>query len=604
MVNEAKKIKKTNGKCENVSRCKALQALCDLIGETANDTDIPALISKTLIELTSSPYCAYLSYDRKKYSFRVACEYSREGVIRKKSNIRIKINKQIEKCFLQKNIINVSGNSELEKAFANLTGLYPSESFSQWQCIPVTCANDIFAVVLIRKSPNLLYADIIERIIKVCAISLNRIKIQNELDACKETLAKTQFWSVQVFENCGVAVCFIDPDFNITKYNGYFQNLFNIESGKKLKCRDVLKNNLCGTNQCTMKQVAQKQARIEIDTCIQPVGCAKKIYTNIISSPIYNNGRFEGIIIAITDISDLRTVHRELSESYEVLKLKSKELEMTQDGLIETSKMSAIGTLAAGVAHEFNNILTIIQGYVELSHGTKGLDPCTKKSFSIIKDAVQRGRKITRDLMEFYHQNGSGGKSYINFHEIIKSALLLTEKMINDNKIEVELHLEKTPLMKGYVNQLSHVLIQMISNSCDAMELSTEKRLSISLTYCKNEKKNELCMLKNECAHPCGCVWLSVADTGCGMDESVKNKIFEPFFTTKGVIADGYDIKPGTGLGLYISYEIIKKHNGKFFVDSKEGSGTKIKIQFPLAEYNDPADVPDESSLAENRQDT
>ncbi|GEM_PF-5430349 len=572
------------------TRFKALRVLYDTVIEIEKNHDIPHALSTNLIKLTQTQYCGFLKYDREKSEFRFVCQYNQNGILINEHECPFEINTDIEVLLKNNKIIKISEYPELEKIFFEFIKLSGLPADNEWYSISISYENDLFALLILRTKTRLKCKDIIEHLSNFSAMVMHRIKMEGELRLSKEMLAKSEGESRQILENCGVAMCLIDKDFNISKFNKYFKDLFTIPDGQHLKCHDIFKINLCHTNQCLIKQVMETKERVETDICLPEYTNEKNIYVNMIGSPIIENGEISGIILAINDIADLKKAHQEVSQSYEALQLKSDELKMTQASLIETSKMSAIGTLAAGVAHEFNNILTIISGYVELSNSLI-TDSYIKKTFVIIKDAVKRGQKITSDLMEFYYQNGVGGKSYVNLEEMIKSTLLFSEKTLNNNRINVELNLDKVPLFKAASNQLSHVLINLISNACDAMENSPEKKLAISLFWCKNNKKGELCKLKNDCVHEEGCIWLSISDTGCGMDETTKNKIFEPFFTTKGVIADGAEAKPGTGLGLFVSYEIVKKHNGKFFVNSQPGKGTAMKIQFLLDQSQEPDEL-------------
>ena len=228
--------------------------------------------------------------------------------------------------------------------------------------------------------------------------------------------------------------------------------------------------------------------------------------------------------------------------------------------LIQSERLSAVGTLAYGIAHEFNNILAGILGNAEFGMGND--DPKeVEKCFRIIMESCDRAAGITNSLLAFSRQRqAKRGKADVT--EVVETVLDLTERELEKQNIKVVRKFKPIPEITCDLGELSGVVLNMITNARDAM-----KPDGGTLTIEIGKKKDNIEII--------------FTDTGCGIPDSIKSRIFEPFVTTKGAL--GQSEIPGTGLGLFLSYGIISRYHGKIGVKSEEGKGSTFTIKIPIS---------------------
>ncbi len=254
----------------------------------------------------------------------------------------------------------------------------------------------------------------------------------------------------------------------------------------------------------------------------------------------------------------------ELKGSNEKLTRINRELGQARDQLIEAEKMSAIGQLASGVAHEINNPLSGILGNVQIirmesKSGAKPED--IEELLAVIEDSAKRCKSITQNLLDF-SRTEKGVFEAFDVHRALHSTIVLMGHTMKVSNIEIKKRFDEAlPMAMGNINQIQQVFLNMFSNAKWAIEKKEEKTGSVTLETRKIDDKF---------------LEVSFSDTGVGMSKEVIKKIFEPFFTTKVV-------GKGTGLGLSICYEIMQKHNGELRVESEEGKGTTFRIKLPIA---------------------
>ena len=232
------------------------------------------------------------------------------------------------------------------------------------------------------------------------------------------------------------------------------------------------------------------------------------------------------------------------------------ELAHKQVELIQSSKLAAVGTFAAGIAHEFNNLLGSMLGHAQLGRDEPDLEE-KNRALDVVIQACLRGRSITRGLLTFARRQ-EHRRELANIADAVEETLTLVELDLRKANIAVNRQIEPVPHTICDLGQIAQVVLNLITNARDAM-LPDGGELSVSL----RERH--------------GAIELSVTDTGGGIPESIRDRIFEPFVTTKG--AGG---QTGTGLGLSISYGIIKEHGGEILVDSRVGRGTTMTIRLPI----------------------
>ncbi len=267
--------------------------------------------------------------------------------------------------------------------------------------------------------------------------------------------------------------------------------------------------------------------------------------------------------------------HLRIKQYQDQLKEMADKLLRAQSALIESSKMSAVGSLAAGVAHEFNNLLLIMKGNIDLCPGMKSSAEMIALR-DVLLHLIERGGSIVNSLLNFSHYDASGRFKDVSVARVIEETILLLQSELSARHIGVHTDISEVPPVLGQPDQLSQVFVNIIRNAIEAMERAEERRLTIAARACDEAG--------NDCAYepglPCAraCVKIVISDTGPGIPDGIKDKIFEPFVTTKGVLGGGDDTAPGTGLGLSISYGIIKRHNGRIFADPGNGRGASFTI--------------------------
>jgi len=255
------------------------------------------------------------------------------------------------------------------------------------------------------------------------------------------------------------------------------------------------------------------------------------------------------------EIGDLSQSFKKMGQE---LYTREQELQSAQAALIQSEKMSALGQIGAGIAHEVKNPLTGILGHAQLAREkiVKHVDTAEiDKNLEIIEKETVRCKGIIENLMKFSRQE-KAVMSEDDLERVVKNGVALVEHQLNLNGVKVTQ--EITPGLPKVVmngNQIEQVLINIMLNAMHAMEGRDPKKLTI----------------RAKAGNP-GFGRIEIEDTGTGMSEAVKKKIFEPFFTTK-------PSGKGTGLGLSVSYGIIKSHKGLLDVQSKEGVGTTFIIE-------------------------
>lgn len=232
----------------------------------------------------------------------------------------------------------------------------------------------------------------------------------------------------------------------------------------------------------------------------------------------------------------------------------TKKLKESQEKLIQSTKMSAVGQLAGGVAHEINNPMGVILGFSQsIAKGINEEDPLYMPLKSIEREAI-RCKKLIGDLLTF-SRTGKTELELLDINNTIDETLSLIEAQSKVKNVEVVREYGTgLPQVRVNKSQIQQVIVNLCNNAIDAMPEGG--KITISTAQIGSQ------------------VEIKVTDTGKGMTEEVKKHLFEPFFTTK-------EIGKGTGLGLSLCYEIINKHKGTIEVESEAGRGTKFRIRLP-----------------------
>ena len=260
-----------------------------------------------------------------------------------------------------------------------------------------------------------------------------------------------------------------------------------------------------------------------------------------------------------------RTVDLELANL--ALRKEMEEQKKLEKQLWQAQKMEIVGTLAGGVAHDFNNILNIIKGYTALIRESSPVDENTAESLHVIEETIERGAYGVRQLLTLARKT-EARLALTNPNELLSDLSKLLKQTF-PKTIDIALELDpKLPSIWIDSNQISQALLNLCINARDAMPGGGKLILKTHMV--------EGGQIQDAAATAESYVSIEVKDSGMGMDAAIRNRIFEPFFTTKGM-------GEGTGLGLAIVYSIVKNHKGVIDVDSEAGHGTTFRVYFPLA---------------------
>lgn len=270
----------------------------------------------------------------------------------------------------------------------------------------------------------------------------------------------------------------------------------------------------------------------------------KIIPINLNAALIYENGKE---VATIGFFHDLR----------KQLQMKE-ELEKTQLQLLQAEKMSSLGKLAAGVAHQLNNPLGGITLFAKLVLEEYDLEQGAKEDLNRILRDAKRCRDTVRELLEFSRQTRHF-MSPQNVNQALSRTLFLLENQTLFQNIEIVKDLDTSlPMVQADIQQLNHLFMNIILNAAQAME--EKGKITVKSYLLSN--KNRVC--------------IEISDTGCGIPEEILPRIFEPFYTTK-------EEGKGTGLGLSLAYRIVENHGGHIKAKSNPGKGTTFFIELPLA---------------------
>jgi signal transduction histidine kinase len=241
-------------------------------------------------------------------------------------------------------------------------------------------------------------------------------------------------------------------------------------------------------------------------------------------------------------------------------------IEAIQDTL-RSERLAAVGLLVTGVAHHFNNLNLPVLMYASSILKKIDLDPNTRKKLEKIEKAAQQAKDLTEKLMSIANNN-TNKKELADLNELINDAIEISSVSFDNMEIEVKKNLQQIPKVLMDINDIRHVIMNLLGNACHALISSNEKKI-IVMTGMENNQ-----------------IYTRITDTGCGIAANKLQKIFSPFFTEKGEFAETDSslrkIK-GMGIGLYASKNIANKHGGDITVESQVDRGSSFTLWLPFA---------------------
>lgn len=379
----------------------------------------------------------------------------------------------------------------------------------------------------------------------------------NKMTADLKRTTVSQQYLDNIFNSSADSIRVISPDGIVTKVNRSFETLLGLYGpdvvGKG--CSNFLKYPFCGQKNCFCKRIQQGEqfVRMESEAILSD---GRRIIVNISASPLIENGEIVGVIESIQDI----TAQKKAEDKQQQL----------QAQFLQAQKMESVGRLAGGVAHDFNNILSVILGYTDLLILKNSYHEDTKL-IEIINKSARKATILIRQLLALSRKQLLEVK-VLNLNTLIDDMLKMLGRLIGEDIFLEFLPWVDLDNIRADPSQIEQIIMNLAVNARDAMpkggKLSIETR-NVDLSASAGENG------KVDYPYTGSHVQLIVTDNGSGMTKDVLENIFEPFYTTK-------EKEKGTGLGLSTVYAIVQQHKGFIKVQSDEKKGTSFIIHFPV----------------------
>jgi len=375
--------------------------------------------------------------------------------------------------------------------------------------------------------------ELLEMLSEYVAITIRNSRLYGEIADTKRSLE-------QLIRSAGDAIISVDREDRIAGWNPAAERIFGAAEGEMLGQPITV----------LLPEADYRQAKsgLSADAPVQhfevrgPRQDGREAELAVTLSALGERvGELEGILAIVRDI----TAQREMEAK-----------------LLQSQKLTALGQLAGGIAHEFNNLLQAILGYAQLMGKNPENAELIRRGLGVMETAATGGSETVRRIQEFARLRPDEAFIPLDLNEVIRSALAITlprwEQQVSQRGVPLELHLALAPLppILGRPAALAEVITNLILNAIDAMPAGGD------LTIATRREGTDR-------------VVCTVTDTGVGMPEAVRRRVFEPFFTTKG--------QTGTGLGLSICYSAVTRHRGEIRVESQEGRGTTFTLLFHAA---------------------
>ncbi len=353
--------------------------------------------------------------------------------------------------------------------------------------------------------------------------------------------------------DCGIDI--VSYDYKVQFQNSFLLDRFGDLRGKFCYREYMNKDKPC--SDCSIRKAIENN-RVERTEVIAADG----LNYELVSTPIKNHDGTMSAVKMVMDITERKKAESALADAY-------RQLKETQEQLIQSGKMAAMGQLAAGISHELNQPLTGIKGFAQAVYMDIDESNPLKEDINKIIEQSDRMDKIIKNI-RFFARKSKFVLKEIDINQPIEDALMLLNEQLNVHNIHLEKSLaEGLPQIHADANQLQQVFLNLLTNARDAID---------SLKRPEGGKITIKSLLSEDKKH----VEVMFEDDGRGIPGENLEHIFNPFFTTKS--PDG-----GMGIGLSIVYRIIENHKGGIKAESEEGKGTKFKITMPALDTDETA---------------
>jgi two-component system, NtrC family, sensor kinase len=366
------------------------------------------------------------------------------------------------------------------------------------------------------------------------AIALDNAQLYSSLEQKALQIERLKDFSENIVESLHVGVLTAAHDGNIESWNSQLELLLGIAR------TEAIGRNLSSVLPAELVREIEARAEEEHVSCLYKFSLCnregRQLVVNVSIAPLLDkDGERLGRLILVEDVSQRAVL---------------------EDQLVQTEKLTSLGLLAAGVAHEVNTPLAVISNYIQmLAKQLPHDDPRHTLIDKIVKQTF-RASEIVNHLLNF-SRTASSQFSEVNLNSVLEETLSLVSHPFKAAQVEVVRQFQRDlPAVLGSNNRLQQVFLNLFMNARDAMP------------------RGGMLEVRTACSN--GSVEVEVTDTGVGISHEHLQRIFDPFFTTK---SSGR----GTGLGLSVSYGIIKEHAGKIDVRSTQGKGTSFRLEFPVA---------------------
>ncbi len=383
--------------------------------------------------------------------------------------------------------------------------------------------------------------EILQTVSGYIAVAVENSLLYQEQEKRAEELELLKEFNESIVESVNVGLIAVDENGQITRCNSTFEALL-----------DISREETIGK---FVEEIFDESFALNLENIL---GKSRWHLTEIRNAyKMLTTNRHGKTLILNVAVAPLRSISNSQTGAIIVLENVTSRIKL-EETLQQSEKLSSIGLLAAGVAHEVNTPLTGVSSYTQM---LLGMIPETDPKHALLQKVqkqTDRASNIVGNLLNFSRTGNASDFAEINVNKLLDDTLQLLEPQLRKTQIEiVKNYADEPPLIIGNAGKLQQVFTNLIINARDAMIGEGEIKLTTSV------EEDEIV--------------ITVADTGSGIEPENLNKIYDPFFTTKG-------IGSGTGLGLAVSYGIVQEHAGTIVASSEVGFGTTFRLVFPAAQ--------------------